>query len=311
MRFRPPNKRARFIIVGAALCACVLVYAYFMGDQANSVGWSASFSIDTQEPLSQTQPISSVAEAFSGQFAIDTRDPDSISRPTSYAVVFSAYFTIDTRDPDSVSRPLSLVSEEASSFFTIDTRADSAGYTTSGFFVIDTRDPDTIWKGLSLAVADTSAFFTIDTLDPPPEDTDNDGLHDIWEGIYFGPNLLLTDSSTDWDGDGYSNFAEFAFGMNPKVPDASPLRDQRIESFGEEQWFYISYTRHILAVRMVDYMIESSDTLAGWEDITTEIEEVEPVESVDGAVEIITIRYRLPLPMPESAFFRVKAKRKQ
>lgn len=185
------------------------------------------------------------------------------------------------------------------------------GYNSSEFFVIDTRDPEANWNGLSLAASDTSAFFIIDTLYPPPEDTDNDGLHDIWEGIYFGPNLLLSDSSTDWDSDGYSNFAEFAFGMNPKVPDASSLKDQWIESSGGDQWFYIRYTRHILAVGMVDYMIEFSNTLIGWQDITGEVEEVEPIENIGGAVEIITIRYRMPLPIPESGFLRVKAKRKQ
>jgi hypothetical protein len=310
MRLRPLGKRARFILAGAALCACLLVYAYFKGDQARSVGWSGSFSIDTQDPLSQTQPISTVADALSGLFTIDTRDQDSTARPISYRVVFSANFTIDTRDADAVTKSLSLASAETSGFFTIDTRAVSPGYTTSGFFVIDTRDPDTIWKGVSLAVSESSAFFTIDTLDPPPEDSDNDGLHDIWEQIYFGSNLLSTDANTDWDGDGFTNFAEFAFGLNPKVPDSSPLRDQWIESSGGNQWFYIRYTRHILAVRMVDYTIQASDALAGWRDITSEVEEVEPIENLNGAVEIITIRYRLPSPMPKSAFFRIEAKRK-
>ena len=55
----------------------------------------------------------------------------------------------------------------------------------------------------------------------PFADTDNDGIDDAWEIQHFG-NLSrggATDSSSDFDGDGYTDLEEFLNGTNPKVRD--------------------------------------------------------------------------------------------
>jgi hypothetical protein len=151
----------------------------------------------------------------------------------------------------------------------------------------------------------------IDTLDPTPEDADADGLHDRWETIYFGDILLVTDAATDWDGDGFNNFAEFAFGMNPKVADQSPLRAMWLVKSGSQNWCYIRYSRHILAVRMAKYSYEASESLDEWQNVTPDVEEVEPLTNEGGSVEVVTVRHLLNSPMPRREFFRVRAERLQ
>jgi hypothetical protein len=48
-----------------------------------------------------------------------------------------------------------------------------------------------------------------------PFDSDNDGLRDNWEMLYFG-NLNQT-AAGDYDNDGVSNYLEFTHGFNPTV----------------------------------------------------------------------------------------------
>lgn len=306
----PQQPRHRILLAGGLaglLAVILLVYAYYDGDQAESVAWSGTFTIDTTTPLLETQPFSTPSSSVSGYFTIDTRDSESIARPIASLIIPSPAFVIDTRDPESVSFALSLLAEETSAYFTIDTRADDPQYAVSGYFTIDTTDPDIESRLLALTVADFSEYFTIDTRDPPPLDTDNDGLHDIWEEVYFGPNLLITDGSTDWDGDGFSNFLEFAFGMNPKVRDASPVGALAVERGGGQSWFYFRYSRHIYAAQMIDYSFEFSGVLSGWLNVSGGVEEVKPLENRGGAIEIVTMRYLLPSWARDQGFIRMGA----
>jgi hypothetical protein len=56
----------------------------------------------------------------------------------------------------------------------------------------------------------------------PGTDTDNDGLTDAWEHLYFESQLAV--ASVDTDGDGYSNALEQLLGLNPTVYDRPELR---------------------------------------------------------------------------------------
>jgi hypothetical protein len=49
------------------------------------------------------------------------------------------------------------------------------------------------------------------------KDTDNDGLPDYWEILYFG-SLTATDGTTDSDGDGLSDYSEYLAGTDPTDP---------------------------------------------------------------------------------------------
>ena len=54
--------------------------------------------------------------------------------------------------------------------------------------------------------------------DPPPKDTDNDGMPDIWE-LKYGLSPKRAGSDTDSDKDGYSNIEEYINGTSPRKPD--------------------------------------------------------------------------------------------
>src|SRR5262249_10171992 len=47
------------------------------------------------------------------------------------------------------------------------------------------------------------------------DDSDNDGLPDRWEYLYFGPSLVAQTGSGDFDGDGVSNLNEYNEDTNP------------------------------------------------------------------------------------------------
>ena len=67
----------------------------------------------------------------------------------------------------------------------------------------------------------TWPFLTAGPLRP---DTDLDGMPDDWELLHFGTLTRgsPTDSSSDFDGDGYTDLEEFLNGTNPTVPDRPP-----------------------------------------------------------------------------------------
>ncbi len=52
------------------------------------------------------------------------------------------------------------------------------------------------------------------------KDTDNDGLPDYWEMLYFG-SLTATDGTMDSDGDGLSDYSEYLAGTDPTDPNSS------------------------------------------------------------------------------------------
>jgi hypothetical protein len=54
------------------------------------------------------------------------------------------------------------------------------------------------------------------------QDSDSDGLPDMWEYQYFEDNLAQTGSG-DYDGDGLTNQEEYELGLNPVVNDTAQL----------------------------------------------------------------------------------------
>lgn len=311
---------------GVALGLLLLVgslLAYYMGEQTGRVAVTAvSFTIDTRDPDSVVLALSLAQnEQSSASFTIDTRDADAVVLALSIAQneQSSASFTIDTRDPDAVVLALSISqSESTSSAFTIDTRAtDPPTWAESSLaFTIDTRDPDSVVLALSIAQAEVSTVgFIIDTRDPLPLDSDNDGIHDFWENMYFG-GIFAHNADGDPDGDGLDNFAEFAFGTDPTKPDNIANGPSSINvaiqlAQVNGTWVLtLSYPRHVLAAQSIRYAYEVAPAIAGsWTDTTAAWTEVGDPVTLNGYVETVTVS--MPLASkPAQIFVRVQANRK-
>ena len=313
------RRKASWAILG--LLALGSLWAYYMGDQTGRVAENATaFTIDTRDPDSVVLAQSiAQGEETSTSFVIDTRDPDSVVLAQSIAQgeESTSSFVIDTRDPDSVVLATSTAVVEESASFTIDTRsADPPTWgETSNTFTIDTREADAVVLALSIAQSEDSLGFTIDTRDPLPLDSDNDGLHDFWEQMYFGSISKYT-GDDDPDGDGLSNFAEFAFGTDPtKYDDIAngpnsinvAIRLDQIDGI----WVVtLSYPRHVLAAKSVTYTYETASSIAGpWTNSTASWVEVGNPVTLNGYVERVTVA--MPLPSkPSQIFARVQATRK-
>lgn len=313
------RRKATWGLLG--LLALGSLWGYYMGDQTGRVAENAtSFTIDTRDPDSVVRALSIAQdEESSASFVIDTREPDSVVLAQSIAQgeESSTSFVIDTRDPDSVVLATSLAVVEESSSFTIDTRtADPPTWgETSNSFTIDTRDPDSLVLALSIAQAEDSLGFTIDTRDPLPLDSDNDGVHDFWEQMYFG-SIFAHDLSADPDGDGLNNFAEFAFGTNPTEHDdvangpSSINVTIRLNQVDGVWVVTLSYPRHVLAGKSVTYSYETASSLAGpWSNTTASWVEIGSPVTLNGYVERVTVA--MPLPSkPNQIYARVQAVRK-
>ena len=303
---RHKSKHWKWLALGAGLGVLAAFAAYFTADQDKKVAWSTSFTIDTNDPLSVTQPFSIPVSELSSLFTIDTRDSDSVSRPLTLRTSSqSTFFTIDTREPDSAVFALSIAASETSPAFTIDTRSGGTTYTTFGFFTIDTREPDSVAFAFSSVMAEQSAGFTIDTRQPPPEDSDSDGLHDLWERLYFG-SVFGYGPNDDPDGDGISNFLEFATGTDPTKANVFQGVEFWPEYADAGNKMYLRYNRHILAARMVKYEIVMSQELRDWIDQTLKWSQIAEVMAGNGYVERITLEYPVVGPMPPRAFVSLK-----
>ena len=300
------RRRKCWTASGLGLVAIAVAVIYYTGDQAGKVAVSGLFTIDTTDPDSVTKAASLSTSKTSGTFAIDTRDLDTVTLATSLRTTeTSGAFTIDTRDADAVVTATSLAVSKYSPTFTIDTRADGSVHTIYGDFTIDTRDPDAVTLMVSLRVSKTISGFTIDTTEPPPEDSDNDGLHDLWERLYFG-SVFAWGPNDDPDGDGISNFVEFATGTDPTIPNAPAQVELWLQNDSGGPKLFLRYARHILAARMVKFEILLSDELQSWIDHTQHFTETSEIVNGNGYTERITLVYPLTGTPPATQFARLK-----
>lgn len=308
-----------YALVGLLLLG--VLWAFYTGDQQGRVGEnSTAFTVDTRDPDSVVKALSlAQGEDSSTNFTIDTREPDSAVKSQSLAQTkeTSTNFTIDTRDPDSVTKLVSIAVSEDSPSFTIDTRSSDPPTwgETSVAFVIDTRDPDSVVFALSIAQSEELTLLVIDTRDPLPLDSDNDGIHDFWEQMHFA-GIFAQGASGDPDGDGLSNFAEFAFGTDPNEhddvangPDSINV-EIRLEQVAGAWVVTLSYPRHVLAARSINYAYETAPNAGGpWADTTLNWTEAGDPVSLNGYVERVTIKRTLAA-RPAAFFARIQATRK-
>jgi hypothetical protein len=306
---RPPKSKWPYAAALILLILGIAVAVYYMGDQKGKVAWSASFSIDTSDPDSLTKATSLAVTEESSYFSIDTRDADSITRALAIRTSEeSGYFTIDTRDSDSLVFAASSRASETSGYFTIDTMASGTTSVMWGNFTIDTRDPDSLVFATSIRVSEWSAYFTIDTRKPPPQDSDSDQLHDLWEDLYFQSRFPYG-SNDDPDHDGLSNFFEFATGTDPLKANAQAGVAFWVESSGAGLRMFLRYPRHILAARMVKFDILMTDALSSWIDQSQQWHEYSEVMEGNGYVEWVTLIYPVTGNPPPNQFLQLRLTR--
>lgn len=174
-----------------------------------------------------------------------------------------------------------------------------------GICLADTRDPDALIFATSSRVGKWSAYFVIDTRKPPPQDSDSDELHDLWEDLYFG-SVFAYGSGDDPDHDGLSNYFEFATGTDPMKANAAASVAFWVESSEAGSRMFLRYPRHILASRMVRIEVMMSDELRSWINQSHKWEEYSEVMAGNGYVEWVTLIYPLTGNPPPDQFLQLR-----
>ena len=117
-----------------------------------------------------------------------------------------------------------------------------------------------------------------------------------WAELF--PTANLTDPDEDADGDGLTNFEEYAFGLDPSAGSSvSPIiaPDRAAGTF--------TYTRRKQSLTLLSYTYQSSNTLGGWAAFTPPV----PVVSDNGdPVETITVTIPPALLTEPELFLRVQ-----
>jgi hypothetical protein len=122
-----------------------------------------------------------------------------------------------------------------------------------------------------------------------------------------GPNSAPTE---DFDFDGVSNFAEFGFNTDPKIPSAAalPTLALNLKPADSQRYPELTYRRRI-APGTLTYVIRGSPNLATWTDVpAVQLEQVgSPIPVGDGVTEIVTFRILPSIEIsPGSRSFRLR-----
>ncbi|MEQ1853361.1 MAG: hypothetical protein ABMA01_17420, partial [Chthoniobacteraceae bacterium] len=122
-----------------------------------------------------------------------------------------------------------------------------------------------------------------------------------------GPNSAADE---DFDGDGASNFMEFALNTDPRVPSAAllPIVTTTVNPSDNEHYPTITYRRRITPGTLT-YVIRSSPNLGTWTDVPgSQLEQIGPADPVgDETTETVTFRILPSLEdAPSRRFLRLK-----
>jgi hypothetical protein len=100
-------------------------------------------------------------------------------------------------------------------------------------------------------------------------------------------NTALVGPSADADGDSLTNFAEYAFGRQPRIHDNSALTTASLVNDGGNNYLAVTFKRRHKALD-VTYTVETTDTLGGtWAPVSTQ---VGGVSDLGNGIEQVTIR---------------------
>ena len=126
-------------------------------------------------------------------------------------------------------------------------------------------------------------------------DNDRDHIPDDWETGY-GLSTVVSNAFTDMDGDGISDFAEYAFGLNPKVPEALLSNGVRrvLHSDGAE-YLAVELRRRTDAGTALTYFVEESPSMTGWTAVSIPSNAIGSAVNIGGGMESIIVRGNIPI----------------
>lgn len=131
-------------------------------------------------------------------------------------------------------------------------------------------------------------------------DNDADGLPDRWETDQ-GLSMLDADRLGDPDGDGLSNLAEYALGLDPlRSSTGAQLPVVATVDFGAARYLAFSFRRLAAPPPGLVYVVEESTDFTTWTPVDPVAQQLtSPVAQGDGT-ELVTLRGTLPLTGPEA-----------
>ncbi|MFA7345289.1 MAG: leucine-rich repeat protein [Terrimicrobiaceae bacterium] len=220
--------------------------SYTIPPGVTSIGNAAFYGCSNLEAVTIPDCVTSIGDdAFSGCTGLSHATiPGSVNTIGSYAFDFCTSLTGAEFLGDAPSIMGGWVFDHAASAFTVKYHGAASGFTSP------------TWMGY--------ASVNLDATSPSA----------TWQATNFTPDDVATGRTTmtaDFDRDGMANLLEYAFGKNPKAPDASGIIPN--VSGGKMQIsFKCDATR-----TDITYTVQASSNLSTWEDIA---------ESVGGAVTV-------------------------
>ncbi len=163
-------------------------------------------------------------------------------------------------------------------------------------------------RNLELAEAVTVQSGSLEvTLNPV--DNDQDRIPDDWETAN-GLSAVISNVVVDTDGDGASDFAEYAFGLNPRVADASSAnRVERMLHSDGAGYLSIELRRRKNAGLSLAYVVDESVGMLTWTGINIQANAFGDAVDLGGGMEAITVRGNIPLTGPSAqprGFLRIR-----
>jgi len=138
-------------------------------------------------------------------------------------------------------------------------------------------------------------------------DADEDGLRDDWEAIYLQELANVSGAEDDPDGDGHSNFSEFAFGTDPRERTSVPTANAW-SGFDEQSAPLQGLSIRRRAGTTVTYGCARSQDLLSWQPTGTDVQWIALEPVYDGTGTFLAYAAS-PSDNTKNGFFKVEATR--
>jgi hypothetical protein len=141
--------------------------------------------------------------------------------------------------------------------------------------------------------------------------TIHDSPYGMWSIAHFTLEQLthpeLTGPSADFDHDGIVNFVEYAFNLDPTVPNTPPpyLWGFETDTNDSLQHLTLTYSRW-LPPRDVEYGVYVSTDLINWNTGSNYVEEFLNTNNPDGVTETVKTRALMPFPSSTNLFMNIR-----